>query len=53
VWDDEAIVVGSNVGLAAVLLSPDEVAPYYRPLARASFLSIATCWAWMRGAHMR
>jgi len=38
VWDDEAIVVGEQRGLAAVLLSPDEVAPYYRPLARASFL---------------
>lgn len=42
-WDDEAIVVGNpnTANLAAiggVLLSPDEVAPYYRPLNRASYL---------------
>ena len=38
VWDDEAIVLGPSRPLAQVLLSPDEVAPYYRPLTRASFL---------------
>ncbi|HEX6852479.1 MAG TPA: tetratricopeptide repeat protein [Candidatus Polarisedimenticolaceae bacterium] len=43
VWDDEAIVVGdpdtANLrAIGGVLLSPDEVAPYYRPLNRASYL---------------
>ena len=43
VWDDEAIVVGNPdtanpAAIGRVLLSPDEVAPYYRPLNRASYL---------------
>ncbi len=43
VWDDETIIVKnpdtrdlSRIG--KVLLSPDETAPYYRPLNRASYL---------------
>lgn len=43
VWDDKIIVVEnpdtrSLARLPAVLLSPDEMKPYYRPLTRASFL---------------
>jgi protein O-mannosyl-transferase len=43
VWDDRSIVVESPdtrdfSRLAKVLLSPDEVRPYYRPLCRASYL---------------
>jgi len=43
VWDDEPIVVEDpatkDLGqLPTVLLSPDEVKPYYRPLNRASYL---------------
>ena len=38
VWDDEVVVLDSNRTLGQVLLSPDEVAPYYRPLSRASYL---------------
>lgn len=42
-WDDEAIVVENpdtaNLrAIGKVLRSPDEVAPYYRPLNRASYL---------------
>ncbi len=42
-WDDAQIIVGNpatrDLGqLGRVLLSPDEVAPYYRPLNRASYL---------------
>ncbi|HEX5041643.1 MAG TPA: tetratricopeptide repeat protein [Candidatus Polarisedimenticolaceae bacterium] len=40
VWDDEAIVLAAPRPLAEVLLSPDEVAPYYRPLTRLSFLVV-------------
>ena len=44
VWDDKAIIVVGNPDtrdlhhLPHVLLSPDEMKPYYRPLTRASFL---------------
>lgn len=41
VWDDEQIVVNATydlAGLGQLLLSPDEVPPYYRPLTRSSFL---------------
>ena len=49
VWDDVPIVVESALGtsppgLAEVLLSPDEVKPYYRPLSRASYLVDARIW---------
>lgn len=42
-WDDEQIIVGNpatrDIGqLGRVVMSPDEVAPYYRPLNRASYL---------------
>jgi tetratricopeptide (TPR) repeat protein len=37
VWDDEVVVLDSSRTLGQVLLSPDEVAPYYRPLSRASY----------------
>jgi len=42
-WDDEAVIVGNPAtrdlgALPRVLLSPDERPPYYRPLARGSFL---------------
>jgi protein O-mannosyl-transferase len=43
VWDDERLIVNNPATqdlaqLGRVLLSPDEVAPYYRPLNRASYL---------------
>lgn len=43
VWDDQTIIVANPVTrdlsrLGEVLLSPDERPPYYRPLARASYL---------------
>jgi tetratricopeptide (TPR) repeat protein len=43
VWDDKVIVVDNPdtrdlSSLPKVLLSPDEMKPYYRPLTRASFL---------------
>jgi protein O-mannosyl-transferase len=49
VWDDVPIVVESQFGseprrLAEVLLSPDEVKPYYRPLNRASYVLDARVW---------
>ena len=49
VWDDVPIVVESQFGespprLREVLLSPDEVKPYYRPLNRASYLLDARVW---------
>jgi len=43
VWDDDFIIVNDPAtreltGAAALLLSPDVVRPYYRPLNRASYL---------------
>jgi protein O-mannosyl-transferase len=43
VWDDEFIIVNDPVvrdlsGATSLLLSPDVVKPYYRPLNRASYL---------------
>jgi protein O-mannosyl-transferase len=43
VWDDELVIVGNPdtrdlSALPRVLLSPDEMPPYYRPLNRASYL---------------
>jgi hypothetical protein len=43
VWDDGEVIVGNPATrdlsrLGEVLLSPDEVRPYYRPLNRASYL---------------
>lgn len=43
VWDDAHVIVGNPATrditrLGEVLLSPDEVRPYYRPLNRASYL---------------
>lgn len=43
VWDDEHIIVQNPrtrdlASIGTVLLTPDEVAPYYRPLNRASYL---------------
>jgi protein O-mannosyl-transferase len=49
VWDDVPIVVEGVLGpsaprLSEVLVSPDEVKPYYRPLNRASYLLDARVW---------
>lgn len=52
VWDDEAIVVSESRSVGQVLLSPDEVAPYYRPLSRASYLLDRALWGQdPRGYH--
>ena len=49
VWDDEQVVVGPATlggagGLPRLLLSPDEVKPYYRPLTRASYVLDHALW---------
>jgi len=57
VWDDEQVVVGPATregarGLPRLLLSPDEVKPYYRPLTRASYVLDHAAWGLEpRGYH--